>query len=79
MSRKVTATYTAEQVKNAFKVFEGAAPAGYINVESLIRALTKDGTEKLSEEQAHDLVSQLEPDRNGMINYTEYVDMMMND
>lgn len=79
MSRKVSATYTADQVKNAFKVFEGSAPPGYVKVDALIRALTTDGTDKLTEEQAHDLVGQLEPDRNGLVNYAEYVDMMMTD
>ncbi|EGB07446.1 hypothetical protein AURANDRAFT_27787 [Aureococcus anophagefferens] len=79
MSRKVSATYTADQVKNAFKVFEGDAPSGHIKVDVLIRALTNDGTDKLTDEQAHDLVSQLEPDRSGLINYSEYVNMMMSD
>ena len=62
-----------------FKVFEGAAPGGYIKVDALIRALTTYGSEKLTEEQAQELVSQLEPDQNGLINYLEYVNMMMND
>ena len=79
MSRKVSATYTADQVKNAFKVFEGDAPPGHIKVDVLIRALTNDGSDKLTDEQAHDLVSQLEPDRSGLINYSEYVNMMMSD
>ena len=79
MSRKVSATYTADQVKNAFKVFEGDAPSGHIKVDVLIRALTNDGSDKLTDEQAHDLVSQLEPDRSGLINYSEYVNMMMSD
>ena len=79
MSRKVSATYTADQVKNAFKVFEGDAPQGHIKVDVLIRALTNDGSDKLTDEQAHDLVSQLEPDRSGLINYSEYVNMMMSD
>ena len=37
------------------------------------------GSDKLTDEQAHDLVSQLEPDRSGLINYSEYVNMMMSD
>ena len=32
----------------------------------LVRALTTDGSDKLSEEQARDLVAQLEPDRDGL-------------
>ena len=41
--------------------------------------LTTDGSDKLSEEQARDLVAQLEPDRDGLVNYREYVNMMMSD
>ena len=79
MSRKVNATYTADQVKNAFKIFESGAPSGHIKVDSLVKSLTTYGTEKLTEEQARELVSQLEPDVNGVINYGEYVEMMMHE
>jgi len=79
MSRKVNASYTSEQVRNAFKVFEGQAPTGHIKVHDLLHALTTYGSTKLSMEQAQELVSQLEPDANGMVNYTDYVNMMMND
>ncbi len=77
MSRKVNATYTSDQVKQSFKVFEGGSPHGFVKAEALIRALSTYGTEKLSEDQARDLVSQLEVDSNGNINYEEYVAMMM--
>jgi len=77
MSRKVNATYTSDQVKSAFRVFESNTPAGYVRAETLIRALTTYGVEKLTPEQADDLVSQLEVDNNGLINYSEYVSMMM--
>ena len=79
MSRKVNATYTSDQVKNAFKIFESGVPGGHIKVDTLIKSLTTYGTEKLSEDQAQELVSQLEPDVNGLINYSEYVDMMMHE
>ena len=79
MSRKVNATYTADQVKNAFKIFESGAPGGHISAEALSRALCTYGTEKLTKEQAAELVSQLEPDARGLINYEEYVNMMMAD
>ncbi len=79
MSRKVNATYTSDQVKNAFKIFEGGAPGGHIKADALIKSLTSYGTEKLTEEQAQELVSQLEPDVNGLINYSDYVDMMMSE
>ena len=77
MSRKVNATYTSDQVKGAFKVFEATANPGYIKADALIKALCTYGTEKLSEDQAHELVSQLEVDATGYINYSEYVNMMM--
>lgn len=77
MSRKVNATYTADQVKQSFRVFEAGAPAGFVKAEALIRALCTYGSEKLSPDQARDLVSQLEVDGNGLINYADYVNMMM--
>ena len=77
MSRKVNATYTADQVKNAFKVFEASCPPGFVKVDNLIRSLCTYGTDKLTEDAAIDLVSQLESDANGLINYAEYVNMMM--
>jgi calmodulin len=77
MSRKVNATYTSDQVKAAFKVFESTTNGGHIKVDALIKALCTYGTEKLSEDQAHELVSQLEVDGSGFINFNEYVNMMM--
>lgn len=77
MSRKLNATYTSDQVKTAFKVFEGECPSGFVKAENLVRVLTTYGIEKLSDEQAQDLVNQLEVDSNGLINYSVYVDMMM--
>lgn len=77
MSRKVNATYTSDQVKGAFKVFENVAQPGCIKADTLVKALLTYGVEKLTEDQAQDLVSQLEVDANGMINYIDYVNMMM--
>lgn len=71
MSRKVNATYTCDQVKIAFKVFEGNCPPGYVRREALVKALTTYGIDKLNEEQALDLVSQLDVDSHGFINYTD--------
>ena len=64
-------------MKGAFKVFEATAPTGFVRADALIRSLCTYGTEKLSLEQAQDLVAQLEVDGNGLINYVEYVNMMM--
>ncbi len=56
MSRKVNATYTSEQVKSAFKVFEANAHPNHIKAETLVKVLVTYRSEKLSEEQAKDLV-----------------------
>lgn len=77
MSRKVNASYTSDQVKSAFKVFEAPGHPGMIKSEALVKALCTYGVEKLNEAQAKDLVSQLEADANGYINYIDYVHMMM--
>ena len=79
MSRKVNTSYTPAQVKSAFKVFERDAPPGHVSMAALEQALTTYGSEKLTKDQAAELVSQLEPDQNGLINYVEYVNMMMSD
>ena len=77
MSRKVNASYSADQVKAAFKVFEAGAQAGHIRADALVKALVTYGTERLSEDQAQELVGQLEVDASGFINYSDYVNMMM--
>ena len=62
MSRKVQPTYTPEEVKAAFKVFETAntgLPSGHVKTSVLERALTTYGTEKLTLEEAQDLLSQV--------------------
>jgi calmodulin len=77
MSRKVDAAYSPNQVRSAFKVFEIPGHAGYIKAEALVKALCTYGAEKLTEAQAKDLVSQMESDAAGYINYGEYINMMM--
>ena len=79
MSRKVQPTYTPDEVKSAFKVFETAnsnLPPGHVKTEAIERALTTYGTDKLSLEEAQDLLSQVDPENSGVINYVEYVNMM---
>mmetsp|Transcript_35397 Transcript_35397/g.69291 ORF Transcript_35397/g.69291 Transcript_35397/m.69291 type:complete len:169 (+) Transcript_35397:65-571(+) len=79
MSRKVQPTYTPEEVKSAFKVFEASnsgLPPGHVKTNALERALTTYGTDKLSLEEAQDLLSQVDPENSGVINYVEYVNMM---
>lgn len=77
MSRKVNASYTPEEVKAAFKVFEGSAPPGHVKLSSLQRALSLYGSDKLTAEQAAELLNQVEVDSSGMFCYSEYVNQMM--
>lgn len=77
MSRKVQATYSAEEVKAAFKVFEGNSPPGFIKIDDLERALTVYGSDRLTPEQVADLIAQIETNQNGMFDYNAYVNLMM--
>ena len=79
MSRRVNPSYSAAQIKNAFKVFETSeTPPGFVKIETLFEALTTYGETKLSAKEARDLLSQLDQDRTGIVKYQEFVDMMMN-
>lgn len=70
MSRKVQPTYTPEEVKAAFKVFEqpnSGLAGGHVRTAALERALTTYGSEKLSLEEAQDLLSQVCATRGGCL------------
>jgi calmodulin len=77
MSRRVQADYTPEQLRSAFKVFEtDTVPVGYVSTEVLEHALTTYGTDKLSHEEASELLSTVDPEGTGKINYMEFISMM---
>jgi calmodulin len=77
MSRRVQADYTPEQLKSAFKVFEtDNVPPGYVSTEVLEHALTTYGTDKLSTEEAQELLATVDPEATGKINYMEFINMM---
>jgi Ca2+-binding EF-hand superfamily protein len=79
MSKKVQASYSAEEVKAAFQVFEGKAPSGFIRLEDLERALTVYGTDRLTQDQVADLISQIETNQNGYFDYESYINLMMSE
>ncbi len=65
---------------NRFKVFEqpnSGLPQGHVRTHVLERALTTYGVEKLSMDEAQDLLSQIDPQNTGVINYVDYVNMMV--
>eukprot|EP00930_Biecheleria_cincta_P070750 TRINITY_DN58367_c0_g1_i1.p1 TRINITY_DN58367_c0_g1~~TRINITY_DN58367_c0_g1_i1.p1 ORF type:complete len:160 (-),score=46.35 TRINITY_DN58367_c0_g1_i1:8-487(-) len=78
MCRKVNTDYTAKEVLKAFKVFAGNAPDGSIRVKDLEHALQVYGREKLTADEAKNLVAQIES-VDGNFKYEEYVNMMMSD
>jgi calmodulin len=77
MSRKVQADYTPEQLRTAFKVFETAdLPMGWVSVDTLEKALTTYGPDKLTPEEAAELLATVDQDNTGKINYLELINMM---
>ena len=80
MSKKVTPDYTSDQVIASFKKFANKkTPNGYITKEDLVQVLSSyEG--KMPEEDARELVEKIDCDpKTGLINYVEYVNMMMAD
>lgn len=59
------------------QIFEGAAPKDHIRVVDLVDNLLRFGEKPLTKEQAQDLVGQLEADGNGLVNYVDFVNMML--
>ncbi len=64
-------------VHHFVQIFEGAAPKDHIRVTDLVDNLLRFGEQPLTKEQAQDLVGQLEADGNGLVNYVDFVNMML--
>ena len=79
MSRKVSASYSSDEVIEAFKLFAGNCPPGYISLEQLEVILTQYGTKKLPIEKAMKLIENLDTDDNGFFNFEQYVSLLIND
>ena len=78
MSKKVECAYGSDDVIKAFKKFAGPTAHGMIHASVLEKTLCSfEG--KLSKDEAQDLVAQVPQDKAGMINFIEYVNMMMSD
>ncbi|KAF0974497.1 hypothetical protein FDP41_006529 [Naegleria fowleri] len=78
MSRTVDATYTKEELVRAFKLFESEEyGSGIVKADVLEKALVTYG-ENISLDKAAELLSIVDPDNSGKINYMEYINMMMN-
>merc|ERR1712223_1005987 len=60
-----------EEVREAFRVFD-KEKTGFISAAELRHIMTNLG-EKLSEEEADEMIKEADPDENGQINYEEFV------
>eukprot|EP00762_Andalucia_godoyi_P002767 ANDGO_04418.mRNA.1 Calmodulin len=77
MSRKVQADYTPEQLRAAFRVFETPdCGNGFVSTDVLERALTTYGPDKLSLDEAAELLATVDHENTGRINYMELINMM---
>jgi calmodulin len=75
MARKMKDTDSAEEIKEAFKVFDKDGN-GFISAAELRHIMTNLG-EKLTDEEVDEMIREADVDGDGQINYDEFVDMMM--
>ena len=74
MARKMKDTDSAEEIKEAFKVFDKDGN-GYISAAELRHIMTNLG-EKLTDEEVDEMIREADVDGDGQINYDEFVDMV---
>jgi len=78
MRRKMTGDYTRQQVSRAFRFFAGdVGDGGDIKLKELEAALCCYGRDRMTPEEARDLVSKIECPRDGVFKYDDYISMMM--
>eukprot|EP00249_Psilotum_nudum_P007028 c20257_g2_i1 orf=212-661(+) len=75
MARKMKDTDSEEELKEAFKVFD-KDQNGFISVAELRHVMTNLG-EKLTDEEVDEIIREANVDRDGQINYDEFVRMML--
>ena len=75
MSKSSPDTQTEEEVINAFRVFDKEGN-GLISSVELKHIMMSIG-DKMTEEEADEMVNEADIDEDGMINYEEFVRMMM--
>ena len=75
MTRNSPETQTEDEVINAFRVFDKEGN-GLISSAELKHIMMTIG-DKMSEEEADEMVNEADIDEDGMINYEEFVRMMM--
>ena len=75
MARKMKDVDSEEEIIEAFKVFDKDGN-GFISAAELRHIMTNLG-EKLTDEEADEMIREADVDGDGMINYVEFVKMMM--
>jgi calmodulin len=75
MARKIQDVDSADEVKEAFKVFDKDNNT-FINSDELRRVMVNLG-EKLTIEEVDEMIRDADKDGDGQINYTEFTAMMM--
>jgi calmodulin len=75
MALKMKDTDSAEEIKEAFKVFDKDGN-GFISAAELRHKLTNLG-EKLRDEEVDEVIREADVDGGGQINYEEFFDIMM--
>ncbi|KPA76421.1 putative calmodulin [Leptomonas pyrrhocoris] len=79
MARRVQSEYSAEQLRNAFQLFESPdMPEGFVSTRVLAHALRTYGSQKPSEAEVERLIAAVDPERRGRINYYDFVDLVTN-
>ena len=78
MAGQQSTAYSKRDLLRSFRLFQDPTlPPGYITPEALEKALVTYCSEKVTVEDAVRLVSQLEPNSEGLINYQEKVNLFM--
>eukprot|EP00761_Pharyngomonas_kirbyi_P009516 gb/GECH01009532.1/.p1 GENE.gb/GECH01009532.1/~~gb/GECH01009532.1/.p1 ORF type:complete len:150 (+),score=54.30 gb/GECH01009532.1/:1-450(+) len=75
MARKMKDTDSEDEIMEAFKVFDRNGN-GFISAAELRHVVTTLG-EKLTDEEADEMLKEADVDNDGQINYEEFVKMMM--
>ncbi|KAK3257542.1 hypothetical protein CYMTET_33372 [Cymbomonas tetramitiformis] len=75
IARKLKDTDSEEEIKEAFKVFDKDGN-GFISAAELRHVMTNLG-EKLTDEEVDEMIREADTDRDGQINYEEFVEVMM--
>ncbi|ONK74379.1 uncharacterized protein A4U43_C03F5620 [Asparagus officinalis] len=76
MTRKMKETDAEEELREVFKVFD-RDQNGYISANELINVMISLG-EKLTEEEAEQMIREADLDGDGQVNYQEFVQLMQN-